>query len=284
VKKGAQAEGVYDDTDDNDKELDQAAIGYDPSTLGEGDKDFSDEGDPLHGANAFNETMRHEVGHAVDAQLGASDSYCTQPDGGTWKSYGDDGFAQVAQEMVAASGGPISTWPDATQKAALLDALTKVLKEQKFDAIEKELAKLDFWKKLGDRQHVVLTDPAIGAMQKNTNANQPWMSDGGMVLGGRVFEESYDKQWNSYAHEARGRKVSNYQFRAPGEWFAESYAAYYEPVGDGQEKGQKLGSTDPKTKKFFDSVVDTMQGGSKDDKKGKKGEGAAGAGTKKKAS
>jgi hypothetical protein len=278
VKKGSEAEGVYDDTDDNDKEVDQAAIGYDPATLDQADTEFSDDKDVLHGANAFNETVRHEIGHAVDAQLGASDSYCTKPEGGSWKSYGDDGFEQVVNEMVMASGGVISTWHDAEQKTEILQCITKVVKDQKFDNLPAELAKLKFWKKLGDDfQQQIIHDNAVQAIQKNTNSHEPWMGDGGMALGGRVYEESYDKSWNSYAVEARDRKVSKYQFRAPGEWFAESYAAYYEPVGEGQEKGAKLDSIDPKTKKFFDTVVDPMQAS------GKKGEPKADGGTKKKA-
>jgi hypothetical protein len=259
VKKGAQAEGVYDDTDDKDKEVDQAAIGYDPATLGEADSDFSDEKDPLHGANAFNETMRHEVGHAVDAQLGASDTYCIKPEGGTWKHYADDAFEQVAEEMVAASGGFISQWPDNDGRTQLIKCLAKIMQEQKFDDVEGELHKTKPWKKMqANEQQKILQDPAINAIQKNNNSASPWMGDGGVALGGRVYQESYDKEWNSFAVEARDRKVSKYQFRAPGEWFAEAYAAYYEPVPDGADKGAKLSAVDPKTKAFFDAVVDKM--------------------------
>jgi hypothetical protein len=48
-------------------------------------------------------------------------------------------------------------------------------------------------------------------------------------IAGRVYQQSYidGDQWNSYELSARKAAVSAYQFRAPGEWFAELYAAYY---------------------------------------------------------
>lgn len=43
----------------------------------------------------------------------------------------------------------------------------------------------------------------------------------------RVYQEAYDKKYWSYVRGARDAKVSNYQFRAPGEWYAEAYAVYF---------------------------------------------------------
>jgi hypothetical protein len=44
---------------------------------------------------------------------------------------------------------------------------------------------------------------------------------------GRVYQEAYGGRWVSYLADARKKGVAGYQFRAPGEWFAEIYAAYY---------------------------------------------------------
>lgn len=49
-----------------------------------------------------------------------------------------------------------------------------------------------------------------------------------MVLNdGRVYQEAYAGRWVSYLADARKKGVRGYQFRAPGEWFAEVYAAYF---------------------------------------------------------
>ena len=47
------------------------------------------------------------------------------------------------------------------------------------------------------------------------------------AVGGRVYLESYKGDWRSYALSARGARISNYQFRHPMEWFAESYAEFF---------------------------------------------------------
>jgi len=47
------------------------------------------------------------------------------------------------------------------------------------------------------------------------------------TIDGRVYKESYKSEWCSYEATARQGNVSNYQFRAAGEWFAELYAVAY---------------------------------------------------------
>lgn len=51
-------------------------------------------------------------------------------------------------------------------------------------------------------------------------------SSGGFKLGSRVYYESYAGRWFSYEASARKEGITGYQFRAPGEWFSELYAAY----------------------------------------------------------
>jgi hypothetical protein len=49
-----------------------------------------------------------------------------------------------------------------------------------------------------------------------------------VAIEGRVYQMSYDwPEWVSYRLDARKQGIHGYQFRAPGEWFAELYAAYY---------------------------------------------------------
>src|SRR5262249_26529249 len=40
------------------------------------------------------------------------------------------------------------------------------------------------------------------------------------AVNGRVYQEAYKGQWVSYELAARARRLTSYQFRAPGEWFA----------------------------------------------------------------
>ena len=48
------------------------------------------------------------------------------------------------------------------------------------------------------------------------------------AIGARVYHEAYEgRPWVSYLYAARAQGITGYQFRAPGEWFAELYAAYF---------------------------------------------------------
>jgi hypothetical protein len=57
-----------------------------------------------------------------------------------------------------------------------------------------------------------------------------WIKGAGAAsyaVGGRVYQESYGGDWCSYDPAALGQRVTNYQFRAPGEWFADAYSAFF---------------------------------------------------------
>jgi hypothetical protein len=49
----------------------------------------------------------------------------------------------------------------------------------------------------------------------------------GAAINGRVYQEAYKDDWNSYEATERKKGVSSYQFRSPSEWFAEVYSAYF---------------------------------------------------------
>ncbi len=240
----------------------EAAIGYGDTTDLAGATNQSQAGDPLHGVNRFDKVVRHEVGHRVDARVGGP-AYTASEPGGSWQTW--DSVDGVAERMVTASGGKISTWANADQKRAIIDCLQTIVADRKPNLINARLEALPFLSSHAtDAAQLALLndikgDNAVAALRTCFSDQAPWYTaTGGVVLGDRIFQESYDwPQWVSYKAEARTRKLSQYQFRAPGEWFAEAYAAYYEPPG---AKGALLVGRDDATKAWFDSSVDPQNG------------------------
>jgi hypothetical protein len=57
-----------------------------------------------------------------------------------------------------------------------------------------------------------------------------------ITIGTRIYHEAYARHWVSYVAAARAKGLTGYQFRAPGEWFAELYAGW---------KTKKLGPRHP---------------------------------------
>jgi hypothetical protein len=242
----------------------EAAIGYgagnDPDNENETGS-FTDPGDPLFGKNMFDATVRHEVGHRVDDRVGGP-AYTRTADGGEWLEWNTT--AGMAQRIVAASGGKISSWADAGEKTAILGCLQKVIDDQDPNDIDNRLEALPFTKdhatdpahktKLDD----ITGDDAVAALRVAFSDQGPWFTaTGGVILGGRIYQESYDGEWVSYKQSARAKKFSQYQFRAPGEWFAEAYATYYQPPG---AKGALMAGLDDPTKAWFDKSVDPQGG------------------------
>jgi hypothetical protein len=196
--------------------------------------------------NALDQTLRHEFGHAVDSKINASETYGATPAGGGW-----DRHTEPAKDIVAQSHGAISRLPSG-KRDAIVDALEKILegKSSVRDGLRHHPA---FAKLSEDEKQGVLGDLVVEALDKGRCARNPWNHSGAIVIEGRTYIESYDGAWNSFLHEARSRQVSDYQFRAPAEWFAEAYAAYYAP--DSRGRGARLGDADKATKTWFDHNV-----------------------------
>ncbi|MEM7536179.1 MAG: hypothetical protein AAF639_28610 [Chloroflexota bacterium] len=59
------------------------------------------------------------------------------------------------------------------------------------------------------------------------------LTNGGpTVYNGRVYQKDQYSSWVSYLKSARRHFLSRYQFSSPQEWFAEAYAAYFDPYED----------------------------------------------------
>jgi hypothetical protein len=188
----------------------------------------------------FDQTLRHEIGHAVDELLGASSTYCRTEAGGGWRALGGD--EGVVQELFSATG--------------LAGASEEV------QAFIRYRLEYETGVSIGDIREPV-SEPSLTAAQRAAMQRMIDMVNWGdgalagqtpsMDIAGRVYTKHPVMGWHSYSRDARERQVSNYQFFAPAEWFAEAYAAYYDPS---RQRGDRLVQAgDSATAQYFDRVV-----------------------------
>jgi hypothetical protein len=165
--------------------------------------------------NAFNVCMLHEIGHSIDDKYDIMDGVMATPGYGDWRSESRDSVldaftsaALVAMRAVA----ELSHDHDATVRDALYQAITSGTVPERIDGTSKA-------------QHKALVKLA-GWAGKIRASEKPWFNGSitSMALNGRVYLQSYSHEWSSYAVSERQRaSVRNYQWRAPGEWFADLY-------------------------------------------------------------
>jgi hypothetical protein len=158
----------------------------------------------------FDYATLHEVGHAVDTRLNFMDRNGGKPDHGGWVSYGDIG---PIVEAVADGYG----YDSAPQKAYIKDLMLGLKPEPPKPPLGDEAAWAAGLKKVQD-WHAIATNKKV------------WWRDGEsrkIAIKGRIYHEAYDGLWVSYLEAARDKGITGYQFRAPGEWFAELYACHH---------------------------------------------------------
>ena len=170
----------------------------------------------------FSIVTLHEIGHAVDAK----NTFMTQNEGtstlGDWKSVKLNDVVQIVATDTAAGLNP---QPPAEDVAKLVRRFLLTGKLDRPPSAEAPLgALLNVWD--------ALTQKLNGYKDISIKAGKPWekpvpMSDK------RNYHEGYAGIWVSYATSERDNSVSQYQWRAPGEWFAELYAWHFiEPDPD----------------------------------------------------
>ncbi|MGI8683984.1 MAG: eCIS core domain-containing protein, partial [Acidimicrobiales bacterium] len=211
----------------------------------------------------FSDVVRHEVGHGVDRKIGfLAKGEHTKAERGGWTVHAST--ADAAKEATTLSAAGVSALTGADR--GLVEAeMVKVMddhskKPADLAGLKTTIRNLPLWAALpaatrDAKRSAALADPALQAVVANRGQNAPWdMKDGGVRLGtpARIVQESGTGDWTSYAFEARERAVSAYQFRAPAEWFAEAYVAYY---AGGETEVDDLSKKDPKTKAWFDANV-----------------------------
>ena len=152
----------------------------------------------------FDFNMLHELAHSIDDARGYMLANGKKDDHGGWIEIGGD-VDQIADAVIKATG--FGKTPE--ERKYVVDRILRnpAVAPAKFSGDKarfEKFVKAAQTPKVWDKQ--ALTDDA--------------------TLGGRVYQESYASTWTSYKAEARKRGITSYQFRAPGEWFSELYAAF----------------------------------------------------------
>jgi hypothetical protein len=174
-----------------------------------GSEDYQIDGEKVP-ANSFDVTTLHEMGHALDDKQGIMAKHMAKSGCGGWRSESKD---SVADALLAFFRSKVTVGKEITDKAvrdAILAALSGTTPTAPAGA------------KDSDWQQVTgfLADYAA----KVIGSYKPWFK-AAVDIGGRAYIQSYKTRWNSYEIAAREpTKVNDYQWRAPGEWFAEVYA------------------------------------------------------------
>jgi len=173
----------------------------------------------------FDVLTLHEVGHAVDDKKGFMATKGQDPEFGGWREHK---IEEVADKVGEAKEF-YKAYPKLERgflQAYLVAVLNKSDPAKVLAAhAGAPAAKDPLWKRLGNHQ-AIKTCEAIrlkGSDSGLFDSSDP--SD--YRIYGRVYQESYEGKWTSYIFEARKKKVSNYQFRAAGEWYAEAYATFF---------------------------------------------------------
>ncbi|MEO8081235.1 MAG: hypothetical protein ABI641_11935 [Caldimonas sp.] len=158
----------------------------------------------------------HEVGHGVDDERGFMAQHGKDADKGGWIDHGAD-----IEPVAAAVGGdiagkfPASTFnKSAESRKYVRDKITNRPTVRPSTASGSDDFKAyDAF----DRWHATATSANVYRRQPDCEA---------ITIGTRIYHEAYARQWVSYLAVARSKALTGYQFRAPGEWFAELYAGW----------------------------------------------------------
>lgn len=206
----------------------------------------------------WNATLRHEIGHAVDQALNLTVSgvgVAGEQHAGAWRKHGS--YAAFVDALIAANGGMRNgaTWPaakDARYRKVMIAALKNT------DTFLNQLTTMH----ADEAADPTLEAGVIAAVWDPDNwTTQPWYDDSWVRIGGRCWQRAYDGESSLFSFDSAARaahQVSAYQWRAPGEWFAEVYQVYYAE----QEKspaapvGALLRSKDPQAAALMSGRVD----------------------------
>ncbi len=163
---------------------------------------------PSEPVSFFNWNTLHEVGHAVDDKKGFMKSRGNALAG--WEDYGSNTLPIA--EQVAGEYGFDAAYISAYMRGDAELAVPEPTGGATPEEWENRRVLCRMW------------------VDRARSKVSPWESDGAakaVTIGGRAYHESQPNRWFSYPVSERTKGVSGYQFRSPGEWFSELYAAYH---------------------------------------------------------
>ncbi|MBX3605042.1 MAG: hypothetical protein KF788_07215 [Piscinibacter sp.] len=171
---------------------------------------------PEKAVDYFDFATLHEVGHSIDDAKNFMGSRGKGADYGGWIEYGGN-VEPIASAVAAWCGYDKS--PE--QKRWVYD---KIVGNEPEDLVHEGDTK-----EAADKARVKFDDWYGKATSATIGAGGVWWDHAAsmsIAINGRIYQEAYKRTWVSYLAAARTKGLTGYQFRAPGEWFAELYAAF----------------------------------------------------------
>lgn len=161
--------------------------------------------------------IRHEFGHAVDHQIGWTSKVSHLRSFGGWS---DIGPTSMLEQIMVAEGF------DKDQRDVLLDHGELTMALHSFFAVQNSKNRKALEATVSRDENKRLLKLVCDLIE--AGAKQPWLTGNPVDHKGRVYSYAADyNKWYSFDLEAYERRISNYQFATPQEWFAEYYAARY---------------------------------------------------------
>lgn len=211
--------------------------------------------------------IRHETGHSVDDAIGwYANQHYRNPATGGWRMFiGAGPEAAMVNEILNTTGltGMMGNL-NAAYAAQPLNAgagynsmlnAVNTRRKQELNPVYRNAALTTFeGTNPGGRR---LVDYAENVIQ--IGLSRPWENGSAINVGGRAYQrDTQHDDWESYIYAKYAHRNSNYQFQNPGEWFAESYQAFFK--GQPPTWGQKL--NDPIARAWFNAnLVPVALGG-----------------------